>query len=89
MWTYRLTQCEHLSYNSTISYLSFFPLILIDTPPLSSAPTPPHHMEAVKSAVGLGKKDEAGEEPVSGETGEGTTAAPFDAGNNTEAQGTI
>jgi hypothetical protein len=46
-------------------------------------------METVKSAVGLGKKEHADEEPVSGETGEGTTAEPFDAGNNAEAQGTV
>lgn len=44
-------------------------------------------MDKVKSAVGLGKSDkEEGEEPVSGETGEGTTAEPFDAGNK-QAQG--
>jgi hypothetical protein len=46
-------------------------------------------MDTVKSAVGLGKKEEAGEEPVSGEKGEGTTAQPFDAGNSAEAQGTL
>ena len=44
-------------------------------------------MDKVKGAIGLGKADkESGEEPVSGETGEGTTAEPFDAGNQ-KAQG--
>lgn len=38
-------------------------------------------MEAIKSAVGLGKKDQEGQEPVSGVKGEGTAAEPFDAGN--------
>lgn len=47
-------------------------------------------MDSVKTAVGLGgKKGESGEEPVSGEKGEGTTAHPFDAGNGDEAQGTL
>ncbi|KAK5167795.1 uncharacterized protein LTR77_007494 [Saxophila tyrrhenica] len=43
-------------------------------------------METVKSAVGLGKSKEQDEEPVSGETGTGTTAEPYDAGNSSEAQ---
>ncbi|KAK3703913.1 hypothetical protein LTR37_014131 [Vermiconidia calcicola] len=42
-------------------------------------------MNALKNAVGVGKKDKEGDEPVSGEQGEGTTAAPFDGGNR-EAQ---
>lgn len=38
-------------------------------------------MDKLKSAVGIDKKDQEGQEPVSGATGEGTTAEPFDAGN--------
>ena len=38
-------------------------------------------MDKIKSAVGVGNKDQEGQEPVSGESGEGTTAKPFDAGN--------
>ena len=45
-------------------------------------------METIKSAVGLGKTKEQEEEPVSGETGTGTTEEPFDAGNSSEAHGT-
>ena len=45
-------------------------------------------MNTIKSAVGMGKKDEEGQEPVSGEKGEGTTAEPFDAGNQ-PVQGTF
>ena len=47
-------------------------------------------MDTLKGAVGLGKKDQEGSEPVSGEKGEGTTAEPFDAGNKqAQAQGTF
>jgi hypothetical protein len=52
-------------------------------PSLGRTPTT---MEAIKSTIGLGKK-ESGEEPVSGETGTGTVAEPYDAGNSDEAQG--
>ena len=38
-------------------------------------------MDAIKSAVGLGKKDQEGQEPVSGLKGEGTAVEPFDQGN--------
>lgn len=38
-------------------------------------------METVKNAVGLGKESQQGEEPVSGQQGEGTAVKPFDAGN--------
>jgi len=38
-------------------------------------------MDAIKSAVGLGKTTQEGQEPVSGQQGEGTAAQPFDQGN--------
>lgn len=38
-------------------------------------------METIKSAVGLGKKEQEGQEPVSGEKGAGTAVEPYDAGN--------
>ncbi|KAK3653860.1 hypothetical protein LTR56_004270 [Elasticomyces elasticus] len=38
-------------------------------------------MEAIKSVVGLGKKEQEGQEPVSGVKGEGSAAQPYDAGN--------
>lgn len=40
----------------------------------------PSAMQSIKSAIGIGPKaDET--EPVSGETGAGTAAEPYDAGN--------
>ncbi|KAG6995576.1 50S ribosomal protein L15 [Physcia stellaris] len=39
-------------------------------------------METIKSGLGLAAKDtQEGTEPLSGETGKGTTAEPFDKGN--------
>ncbi|TKA80089.1 hypothetical protein B0A55_02465 [Friedmanniomyces simplex] len=38
-------------------------------------------MEAIKSAVGFGKKEQEGQEPVSGVKGEGTAGEPYDSGN--------
>ncbi|KAK5698643.1 hypothetical protein LTR97_006290 [Elasticomyces elasticus] len=38
-------------------------------------------MDAIKSVVGLGKKEQEGQEPVSGVKGEGSAAQPYDAGN--------
>jgi len=38
-------------------------------------------MEALKSVVGLGKKEQEGQEPVSGVKGEGTAVEPYDSGN--------
>lgn len=38
-------------------------------------------MDKLKGAVGLGGKDQEGQEPVSGAKGEGTAPEPFDAGN--------
>lgn len=39
-------------------------------------------MEAIKSGLGLTSKDpQEGTEPLSGETGKGTTTEPFDKGN--------
>ena len=39
-------------------------------------------MEAIKSGLGLAPKDtQEGTEPLSGETGKGTTTEPFDKGN--------
>lgn len=39
-------------------------------------------METIKSGLGLAPKDtQEGTEPLSGETGKGTTAEPFDKGN--------
>lgn len=43
-------------------------------------------METIKHAMGLGPSNQAGQEPVSGQTGEGTATAPYDAGNQ---QGTF
>ncbi|KAK1035887.1 hypothetical protein LTS16_014153 [Friedmanniomyces endolithicus] len=38
-------------------------------------------MDALKAAVGLGKKEQSGQEPVSGVKGSGTAAEPYDSGN--------
>ena len=39
-------------------------------------------METIKSAIGLGgKSEQEGQEPVSGQGGEGTAAEPYDSGN--------
>jgi len=38
-------------------------------------------MEALEAAVGLGKKEQSGQEPVSGMKGTGTAAEPYDSGN--------
>ncbi|KAK5122045.1 hypothetical protein LTR85_004291 [Meristemomyces frigidus] len=38
-------------------------------------------MDTIKNAVGLGKESQEGQEPVSGQQGEGTAVEPFDAGN--------
>ena len=41
-------------------------------------------MEAVKSGLGItSKNSQEGTEPVSGETGEGTSTEPYDQGNAT------
>lgn len=40
-------------------------------------------MEAIKSGLGLAPQDtQEGTEPLSGETGKGTTTEPFDKGND-------
>jgi hypothetical protein len=38
-------------------------------------------MDTIKSAVGMAKKEQEGQEPVSGKQGEGNPAEPFDQGN--------
>ena len=38
-------------------------------------------MDKLKGAVGMGGKDQEGQEPVSGAKGEGNAVEPFDAGN--------
>ena len=39
-------------------------------------------METLKSVGGLGKKEQEGQEPVSGVQGEGSGVEPYDAGNS-------
>ncbi|KAK5136918.1 hypothetical protein LTR08_001425 [Meristemomyces frigidus] len=39
-------------------------------------------MDTVKDALGLGAKTHSGQEPVSGQQGQGTADAPYDAGND-------
>lgn len=43
-------------------------------------------MESLKAVVGLGQKEQQGQEPVSGVKGSGSAAelAPYDAGNDGE-----
>ncbi|KAK0863978.1 hypothetical protein LTS02_006220 [Friedmanniomyces endolithicus] len=43
-------------------------------------------MEALKAAVGLGKKEQSGQEPVSGMKGTGTAAEPYDSGNQEDPE---
>ncbi|KAK1061914.1 hypothetical protein LTR74_010706 [Friedmanniomyces endolithicus] len=43
-------------------------------------------MEALKAAVGLGKKEQSGQEPVSGVKGTGTAAEPYDSGNQEDPE---
>ncbi|KAK4553917.1 hypothetical protein LTR86_009092 [Recurvomyces mirabilis] len=42
-------------------------------------------METLKAVVGLGKKEQEGQEPVSGVQGEGSGVEPYDAGNSAES----
>lgn len=39
-------------------------------------------MEKVKETLGLDKKDQEGQEPVSGQQGDSAAGQPFDAGNS-------
>ncbi|EMC98381.1 hypothetical protein BAUCODRAFT_32413 [Baudoinia panamericana UAMH 10762] len=43
-------------------------------------------MNTLKSIVGLGKKEQEGQEPVSGVQGEGNAVEPYDAGNSEEPE---
>ncbi|KAK0284440.1 hypothetical protein LTR35_000950 [Friedmanniomyces endolithicus] len=44
-------------------------------------------MEALKAAVGLGKKEQSGQEPISGMKVTGTAAEPYDSGNQEDSTG--
>ncbi|TKA44830.1 hypothetical protein B0A54_03120 [Friedmanniomyces endolithicus] len=43
-------------------------------------------MEALKAAVGLGKKEQSGQEPISAMKGTGTAAEPYDSGNQEDPE---
>ncbi|KAK3680218.1 hypothetical protein LTR78_000596 [Recurvomyces mirabilis] len=43
-------------------------------------------METLKAVVGFGKKEQEGQEPVSGVQGEGSGVEPYDAGNSAESE---
>lgn len=38
-------------------------------------------METIKSALGMSKQEQSGQEPVSGQTGAGDGIEPYDQGN--------
>ena len=42
-------------------------------------------MESIKDVVGLGAKAQSGQEPVSGQQGEGSAGAPYDGGNDSQS----